>query len=150
MPVILEKRAVADDAPMGPEDAPPAARNQRPLPGQPAPGPLGAAETLFQSLLESAPDAIVIVDRAGQIVIANSQAAQLFGYQQRDLVGQPVEILLPERLRTTHTGHRAGYVAAPHTRPMGVGLDLVAERKDGSHFPVEISLSPLSTESGLL
>ncbi|MFL5807449.1 MAG: ATP-binding protein [Roseiflexaceae bacterium] len=141
---------MGDDAPVGPEDAPPAAHNQRPLPGQGAPGPLGAAETLFQSLLESAPDAIVIVDRAGQIVIANSQAAQLFGYHQRELVGQPVEILLPERLRTTHTGHRAGYVAAPHTRPMGVGLALVAERKDGSHFPVEISLSPLSTESGLL
>jgi two-component system NtrC family sensor kinase len=113
-------------------------------------GQLGSAETLFQALLASAPDAIVIIDRAGQIVIVNSQAEQMFGYLRSELVGQPVEILLPERLRAIHTRHRAGYVTEPHTRPMGVGLDLVAERKDGSIFPVEISLSPLYTESGLL
>jgi PAS domain S-box-containing protein len=126
------------------------AMHQQAMQGEPVPGQLGSAETLFQALLASAPDAIVIVDRAGRIVIANSQAEQMFGYRRSELVGQSVDILLPERLRANHAGHRAGYVTEPHTRPMGVGLDLVAERKDGSIFPVEISLSPLETESGLL
>jgi two-component system, NtrC family, sensor kinase len=107
-------------------------------------------DTKFQSLLEAAPDAIVIVDMAGGITIVNSQAERLFGYDRAELVGQPIEILLPERLRQRHAGHRAGYIAEPHTRPMGVGMDLVARRRDGSEFAVEISLSPLQTEEGLL
>ena len=120
------------------------ARHQDAAP-QPAP-----TDARFQSLLESAPDAIVIIDPNGQIVLANSQAERVFGYDRVELIGQPIEMLLPERLRTRHTQHRATYVAEPHTRPMGVGLDLVARHRDGAEFPVEISLSPLQTEEGLL
>lgn len=108
------------------------------------------ADARFQALLESAPDAIVIVDGAGRIVIANGQTERLFGYERAELIGQPLEMLLPERLRARHMQHRAFYVTEPHTRPMGTGLDLVARRHDGSEFPVEISLSPLQTDEGLL
>jgi PAS domain S-box-containing protein len=136
---------------MGDETPDTSITSQRQLtPDQPTPQLLGPAETLFQSLLDSAPDAIVIVDRAGRVVIVNTQTEQLFGYQRSELVGQPVEILLPERLHAIHARHRSGYTAEPHTRPMGVGLDLVARCKDGRIFPVEISLSPLHTERGLL
>jgi PAS domain S-box-containing protein len=107
-------------------------------------------DALFQSLLESAPDAIVIVDDNGQIVIANSQAEHVFGYQRAELIGQPIELLLPERLHIRHHQHRTTYVGEPHTRPMGSDLDLAARRRDGSQFPVEVSLSPLQTEGGLL
>ncbi len=109
-----------------------------------------SGEQKFEGLLESAPDAIVIVDARGTIAIVNSQAERLFGYARRELEGQPVELLLPEGLRELHRRHRGGYLAAPHTRPMGLGLDLVARRKDGSEFPTEISLSPLQTEDELL
>jgi two-component system, NtrC family, sensor kinase len=118
-----------------------------PLPGLPR---NSEADTTFQSLLEAAPDAIVIVDRDGRIVITNGQTERLFGYDRSELVGQPVEHLLPERIRSRHIHHRTHYTAEPHTRPMGIGLDLVAKRRDGSEFPVEISLSPLQTPDGLL
>lgn len=108
------------------------------------------ADARFQALLESAPDAIVIIDHSGRIIIANGQAERLFGYDRAQLIGQPLEILLPERLRARHTRHRSFYVTEPHTRPMGVGLDLVARCRDGSEFLVEISLSPLQTDEGLL
>jgi PAS domain S-box-containing protein len=104
----------------------------------------------FEALLESAPDAIVIVDRSGMMVLANSQAEKLFGYQRAELLQQTVELLLPERFRAVHQDHRRSFTEAPHARPMGSGLNLVARRKDGSEFPVEISLSPLHTEEGLL
>jgi PAS domain S-box-containing protein len=104
----------------------------------------------FQALLDAAPDAIVIVDSAGRIVVVNGQVEHLFGYQRAELIGQPVELLLPERLHTLHMQHRSAYIAAPHTRSMGSGLDLAARRKDGSTFPVEISLSALETANGLL
>ncbi|MBC8076630.1 MAG: PAS domain S-box protein [Chloroflexales bacterium] len=107
-------------------------------------------ETSFGALLEAAPDAIVIVDDAGRIVIANGQVEQLFGYARTTLIGQPVELLLPTALHGRHAQHRAAYIDAPRTRPMGVGLHLVARRRDGSDFPVEISLSPLHTPDGLL
>jgi PAS domain S-box-containing protein len=107
-------------------------------------------ETPFQALLETAPDAMVIVDESGHIVLVNHQAEQLFGYDRATLIGQAVEVLLPERLRHGHTRYRGSYFTAPHTRPMGSGLDLVARHQNGSEFPVEISLSPLHTESGLL
>ncbi|HEU5097722.1 MAG TPA: PAS domain S-box protein [Roseiflexaceae bacterium] len=109
-----------------------------------------SADTKFQSLLESAPDAIVIVDAVGRITIANTQAQRLFGYDRHTLIGQSIEILLPEHLRARHAQYRTGYVGEPHTRPMGIGMDLVARRRDGSEFPVEISLSPLYTDEGLL
>lgn len=117
---------------------------------RPAAGGRSAEETPFQALLESAPDAILIVDAAGQIAIMNSQAERLFGYDRRELLGQPVEVLLPEHLRALHSQHRATYMAEPRTRPMGIGLELTARRRDGSTFPVEISLSALPTEAGLL
>src|SRR5262245_8814413 len=106
--------------------------------------------TLFQALLESAPDAIVIVDQSGQIRLVNQQAEQLFGYDSAELIGQMVEVLLPERLRSRHAGFRGSYAAKPHARPMGSGIELVAQRQDGTEFPAEISLSPLHTDDGLL
>jgi two-component system NtrC family sensor kinase len=126
-----------------------AERGQGP-PAQPVAVPRAQAETHFQALLESAPDAIVIVDDAGRIAITNGQAERMFQYDRAELVGRPVEVLLPDRLHTRHARHRKVYGAEPHTRPMGSGLDLVARRRDGSEFPVEISLSPLQTEQGLL
>ncbi len=108
------------------------------------------AEKRFLGLLESAPDAIVIADSSGRIVLANSQTSKLFGYDPRELLGESIEILLPENLRNRHTAHRQQYASNPHTRPMGSGLELLARRKDGSEFPVEISLSPLTEPDGLL
>jgi PAS domain S-box-containing protein len=110
---------------------------------------LRAAEK-FRGLLEAAPDAIVIVDPTGRIVLANSQADKLFGYLRSDMIGQPVEMLLPEGVRDLHSRHRSGFFGQPRVRSMGVGLELYARRSDGTEFPVEISLSPLVTEDGTL
>ncbi len=109
-----------------------------------------AAARRFRALLEAAPEAIVIADGSGRIVLANSQTDALFGYAREELVGQPVEILLPERFRPAHAGHREAYALQPRVRAMGAGLELFARRKDGSEIPVEISLSPISTEEGML
>src|SRR5438876_580185 len=115
-------------------------RKRRPL------RPRAAADRWFRDLLDSAPDAIVGVDREGRIVLVNAQTKKLFGYRRDELLNQPVELLLPERVRDAHRRHRAGYVSDPRTRPMGVGLDLAGRRKDGSEFPAEISLSPFQTD----
>ncbi len=100
-------------------------------------------------LLESAPDSMVIVNAGGKMVVVNSQTEILFGYSRQELIGQPVEILIPARLERLHVKHRASFLAEPHVRPMGAGQELLGKRKNGTEFPVEISLSPLRTPQGL-
>ena len=99
----------------------------------------------LRQLIESAPNGIVMVDQSGKIVLVNAQIEKSFGYSREELLGQPIEILVPERYHQHHSSYRAGFSANPTTRPMGVGRDLFGRRKDGNEFPVEIGLSPLET-----
>jgi PAS domain S-box-containing protein len=116
-----------------------------------APVPLGEiSEATLRQLLDAAPDALIVVDQTGRIVMVNLQVERFFGYQRQDLLGQKIEYLIPERFRRAHPGHRSAFFDQHNGRTMGAGMDLYALRKDGTEFAVEISLSPLETEQGRL
>lgn len=109
-----------------------------------------AQDERFRLIVEAAPNAIVVVDAAGRIVLVNSQTEILFGYAREELLGSLVEVLVPTRFRAAHPQERRSFFASPRARPMGAGRDLYGRRKDGSEFPVEIGLNPIETEDGTL
>ena len=116
------------------------------IPATPAPLPDG----MSAALLEAAPDAMVCIAADGRVVLVNAQAERLFGYERAELVGQRVEMLVPDAARAVHPGHRAQYVADPRPRPMGAGMALAGRRRDASTFPAEISLSAIDTDDGIV
>ena len=109
---------------------------------------LQKAHERLRLTVESSPDAMVIADHEGLVTLVNSQTEKLFGYAREALLGKSIEMLVPERLRSKHREHRSGYAANPTVRPMGIGLELFGRHKDGSEFPIEISLSPFETDEG--
>jgi PAS domain S-box-containing protein len=111
---------------------------------------LRRTKEMFRALIESAPDAMVIVRQGGEIVLINAQTERMFGYAKEDLIGQNIEMLIPERLRERHTRHRFEFHTNPHARPLGSDLQLYGLRRNGEEFPADISISPLDTEGGVL
>ena len=111
---------------------------------------LQASEIKFQALLKAAPDAVVIANNQGRITLINDQAQEMFGYDRSELLGEPIEILLPERLQLLHIQQRTDYLASPHSRPMGLGLNIVGCHQDGREFPLDVKLTPVETPEGLL
>ena len=111
---------------------------------------LRESEAKFRSFLTASSDAMLVVDERGTIVLASMRTAELFGYAEGELTGQPIHLLVPQHFRSQHRGHLANYIAAPRLRQMAVGVELQARRKDGSEFPAEIGLSPHRTAEGLL
>ena len=109
-----------------------------------------ASQALEREFLEFAPDAVIGVDQTGEIRLVNSRTKAVFGYAREELIGESVEMLVPESIRPAHVAHRDGYFESPRTRPMGAGHDLYARRKDGTEFPCEISLSAVATDSGMM
>ena len=109
-----------------------------------------AAERRFRLVVEAAPNATVMVNRASEIVLVNAQAERLLGYSRTELLGQPIKVLVPERFRSGHVQMRASFFADPRPRPMGLGRDLFGRKKDGSEFPVEIGFNPIETDAGLM
>jgi PAS domain S-box-containing protein len=109
---------------------------------------LRKSEDTARAVLETASEGIILINTTGRITLVNAAAERMFGYPRRELLGEPLEILLPERIRRSHVEHRRGYFAEPRVRPMGIGLDLSGRRKDGNEFPVEISLSHVESADG--
>ena len=107
--------------------------------------PADNTDAYFRNLVESAPDAMIIVNGDGEIALVNGQAEAMFGYERAEMLGRHIEFLLPERLRARHVKHRGTFATQPRLRPMGTGQDLVGQRRNGSEFPVEISLSPVES-----
>src|SRR5262245_38480606 len=143
--ILAKVQRPAAESGSAPALAPPA----EPVPPLPAPVPVPALPpSALHALVESVSDALVVTDTCGRIVLVNAQTEQLFGYTRGELLGQSVEILVPERLRAKHIEQRAAFVSNPHTRPMGRGLELSGRHKDGHEVPIEIGLSPLSTDVG--
>jgi len=113
-------------------------------------GPLQKSEERFRQVVESAPNAIVMIGPTGLIEMVNAETERVFGYTRNELLGKPVEMLVPERYRPKHPGLRTSFFADPVSRPMGAGRDLHGLRRDGSEFPVEIGLNPIQTEEGTM
>ena len=101
----------------------------------------------YAAVFGASPDAILLVDASGRIREANPMAGKMFGFAREELIGSEIEILLPQAVRNAHVGHRRGYAHAPQARPMGIGMELGAQRKDGTEFPVEVGLSPWVTDA---
>lgn len=116
--------------------------------GDPTLSDVALTATIVAGLLDAAPDGLLLVDASGRLLLVNSRIEEMFGYTRSDLLGQPVEVLLPEHLRAGHVAHRDDFAHDPRVRPMGVGLALRGRRQDGSELPVEVSLSPLATGEG--
>ena len=108
-----------------------------------SPAPVRVTSTGLTQFLDISPDALIVIDQAGTIVMVNGQTEARFGFARAELLGQPLEILLPQRFHTIHTAHRKHYFSAPRTRQMGAGLQLFGRRKDGTEFPVDVSLRSL-------